>query len=453
MAGINSSSHASPFLRGSMILGLCCIWLTGAVVAEDFEWSWEDDKAQKELDPGQEFNWEWSGGETSKTDGATSPRSRRPDRDTAEPAGREAEATPAVDPAAYNDVMRENIELRKQVAEKERLAENAAKRSAILEKEQTTLQAQINTLASTIESLESQRSAAADDSKNVKELEVKLAQAENEKARLSLQLSELATTVDELKEEGTAVEQVEQPEPEVMSMEPAATVQPGSDLFRQMQEENALLKEKLAEIENVRAQAAKQDDRAEQLVERSKTKEQKLKSQLKAAKETQEEQQEVISGLLRRMPRMEEELEELRARAGGEESVLAVRERELENVREEVRRREYRLIKAERMAAMMSEAREEVQGVTDEQARNMHYNMAVVYAKEGRFKEAEAEYLRAMRIDPSDAAAHYNLAILYDDELKNKNRAVMHYKKYLQLAPDAPDRNEVKQWILRLEVQ
>jgi len=83
----------------------------------------------------------------------------------------------------------------------------------------------------------------------------------------------------------------------------------------------------------------------------------------------------------------------------------------------------------------------------------MHYNMAVVYAKEGRFEEAEKEYLRALRIDPNDPAAHYNLAILYDDELDRKRRAVMHYRKYIQLNPTAPDADQVKQWIMQLEMR
>lgn len=445
---------------GLLGLFLCCILFPVGVLAEDFDWSWEEDKTQqtgsteKEQDPGQEFNWEWSEGETEKTEVPASSRTR-PSGRTAAQSQRE-DTAPAVDPSAYNDLMRENIELRKRIAEKERAADKAAKRAETLAREQKTLQAQLNTLASTMDSLESQRAAAEDGSARVKELESKLVEAESEKKRLSGKLSELADTVQQLEEESAArarEQTIAEPEPETVSPGPTAAVQPGSDLFRELQEENTILKQKLAEIEDSRAKAARLEEEAEQVVDQSRERESDLQQELKAAKETQEQQKEVISGLLRRIPDMEKELKRLRVRAGGEESVLAARERELENIREEVRRREYRLIKAERMAAMMSEAREEVQEVTAEQTRNMHYNMAVVYAKEGRFREAETEYLRALRIDPADAATHYNIAILYDDELNSGKRAVMHYRKYLQLSPDAPDRDQVKQWIMRLEMQ
>ena len=91
--------------------------------------------------------------------------------------------------------------------------------------------------------------------------------------------------------------------------------------------------------------------------------------------------------------------------------------------------------------------------VNNSEKRDMHYNMAVVYAKEHRFKDAEIEYLKALRLDPTDAAVHYNLGILYDDELDEKLKASVHYRKYLRLAPHAPDVNDVRGWLLAIDMK
>ena len=66
--------------------------------------------------------------------------------------------------------------------------------------------------------------------------------------------------------------------------------------------------------------------------------------------------------------------------------------------------------------------------------------------------EAEQEYLKALRIDPTDAFCHYNLGILYDDELGSKRRAAMHYRRYLLLAPYSPDVDHGQEWLNRLEM-
>ena len=118
----------------------------------------------------------------------------------------------------------------------------------------------------------------------------------------------------------------------------------------------------------------------------------------------------------------------------------------------ELQKREQRLIKAERMTAVLEKARDDVAQVSERERRDMHYNMAVVYAKEGRLREAEGEYLRALQIDPNDPAVHYNLGILYDDELNDKGKAAMHYRKYLKLSPHGSDVDAVKSWLLKIEM-
>jgi tetratricopeptide (TPR) repeat protein len=72
--------------------------------------------------------------------------------------------------------------------------------------------------------------------------------------------------------------------------------------------------------------------------------------------------------------------------------------------------------------------------------------------REGRYRDAEEAYLKALEESPNDPDVHYNLGILYDDHLKNDEKAALHYRKYLKLNPYGQDVDQVKSWLMQLEV-
>ncbi len=77
----------------------------------------------------------------------------------------------------------------------------------------------------------------------------------------------------------------------------------------------------------------------------------------------------------------------------------------------------------------------------------MHYNLAVILTEQKNFPAAILEYQKVLEIRPNDADAHYNLAILYDDFLKNNEKALEHYRQYIRVAPNTPESQKVRQWI------
>ncbi len=83
----------------------------------------------------------------------------------------------------------------------------------------------------------------------------------------------------------------------------------------------------------------------------------------------------------------------------------------------------------------------------------MHYNMGCVYRYGKEFKRAEEEFLKALEIDASDAGVHYNLAILYDDDLKDKKKARQHYERFLELAPEDKDAAKVREWLSSIKMK
>lgn len=74
-----------------------------------------------------------------------------------------------------------------------------------------------------------------------------------------------------------------------------------------------------------------------------------------------------------------------------------------------------------------------------------------IYYKMGETEKALAEYSRFVRKDPKDPVAHYNLAVLYDNQTDKHERAIHYYRRYLQLAKEnARDADEVGRriWLL-----
>jgi len=80
----------------------------------------------------------------------------------------------------------------------------------------------------------------------------------------------------------------------------------------------------------------------------------------------------------------------------------------------------------------------------------MHYNMGCMYKLYKQFKNAETEFLKALNLAPDDPNLHYNLGILYDDDLKVKAAAKKHYERFLELSTDEKDRATVQEWLSSL---
>ena len=95
--------------------------------------------------------------------------------------------------------------------------------------------------------------------------------------------------------------------------------------------------------------------------------------------------------------------------------------------------------------AAMSHYREAIR--LDPEHLRAYNNLGVLLSAAGNLKEAEKSFKKMIEIDPAFAVAYKNLGILYDTRLKNKEQAAFHYKKFLELAPDSPDRRLVSAWL------
>lgn len=108
---------------------------------------------------------------------------------------------------------------------------------------------------------------------------------------------------------------------------------------------------------------------------------------------------------------------------------------------------------ARRKAQQAVKVPEELRTKMDKERVDMHFNLAVIYEKNGLFRDAEREYLKCLRIDPKDPGVHYNIAILYDDKINNNSKAMYHYRKFLALRPMGDTAERVRDWITKLELE
>lgn len=77
--------------------------------------------------------------------------------------------------------------------------------------------------------------------------------------------------------------------------------------------------------------------------------------------------------------------------------------------------------------------------------------IGVIARRQGNFVAAEQSYQLAIAADDGYAAAHFNLAILYELYLRRQDKAAGEYARYVELAADPLDTGEVNKWIADLK--
>lgn len=82
---------------------------------------------------------------------------------------------------------------------------------------------------------------------------------------------------------------------------------------------------------------------------------------------------------------------------------------------------------------------------------NTYYNLGVLLQETGRGKEAIIEFEKVISLNPLDINSHFNLALLYDTVVNDRNKAITHFQRYLALNPAASDALTVKERLTELK--
>jgi len=79
------------------------------------------------------------------------------------------------------------------------------------------------------------------------------------------------------------------------------------------------------------------------------------------------------------------------------------------------------------------------------------YNEAVIHLKTEEFRKAQSCLEEAVRLNPRDKDAYYNLGIMYERYLKDKDEAVKCYLRYVFLESDTAKAAVVRGWVKELK--
>jgi tetratricopeptide (TPR) repeat protein len=116
----------------------------------------------------------------------------------------------------------------------------------------------------------------------------------------------------------------------------------------------------------------------------------------------------------------------------------------------ELQKKEAQLQRALNEVARLRSWIEKIKTSSQSEKSTMHYNMGCMYKLYKEYSKAEQEFLKALAISPEDPNIHYNLGILYDDDLDNNEAAATHYGHFLELSANEQDRAQVQEWLSSL---
>ncbi len=102
---------------------------------------------------------------------------------------------------------------------------------------------------------------------------------------------------------------------------------------------------------------------------------------------------------------------------------------------------------SQKMVTKVSKIEKENQKLKMDSLR-LHYNLANTFFEQGQYGRCAVEYRKVVELSPMDADAHYNLAFVSGEFLRDFETAYKHYQQYLFLRPNAQDASIVKDKML-----
>lgn len=82
---------------------------------------------------------------------------------------------------------------------------------------------------------------------------------------------------------------------------------------------------------------------------------------------------------------------------------------------------------------------------------DVRVDLGTCYKNIGKLDIAVQEYRKALEINPNHLNAHKNLAIILAYDLKDTAQAIREFEKVLQIAPGAPDAEQIRQEIQKMK--
>lgn len=82
--------------------------------------------------------------------------------------------------------------------------------------------------------------------------------------------------------------------------------------------------------------------------------------------------------------------------------------------------------------------------ISRKEKASLNQELGAAYTKAKLFPLAIDAYLKSLSLNPDNAELHYNLGLLYQHSEENTKKSLYHFKKYLELKPNAKNKKEVE---------
>ncbi len=217
------------------------------------------------------------------------------------------------------------------------------------------------------------------------------------------------------------------------------------ELLQKTAEENRTLRSELPSLqerlEEVKLAYENSTHERERLVaELAEAKEGSTEEQLKEELQAQQQEETELKNLLKAMHKEVEEVEKRESRARAQLQQLqkdyAAAVDENGSLKQHV----------ETIPGRVTQLAKQHEQLLKETA-DVHYNLGVFLAQTKDYKRAVNEFRKVIELRPDDADSHYNLGMIYAEHLPNRERAMEHFRLYLEMNPHATDATRVKEYI------
>lgn len=141
---------------------------------------------------------------------------------------------------------------------------------------------------------------------------------------------------------------------------------------------------------------------------------------------------------------------------------LQVKEEEIKKLKESLEKAKAVQVNAEEFERVKLDTEESIKIKEEEFDRfkkeyakkeaSLRYNLAVALTNAGMINEAILEYQAVMRLDQAMADAYYNIGVLYEYQ-RDKENALYNFQRYIELAPEAEDIDDVRDWVEQLKAE
>lgn len=321
--------------------------------------------------------------------------------------------------SVYQQVVEENLDLRKEQARFESEAGALRRKNANLLLDIQGLERKRDQLTALVAQLKTPDELAA------------------QMARLNAEKVVLVREIERLRE-SLAVSAL----PATNALPVAVTPAPSSDLFRKLERENADLRQDMARIRATSMNESVGREVAQKSEASLKEEVSRLEAQYKGAAAE-------LESLRRREVALKKALEQQAKKAFDADQAAKKAFEGLRQKEDEAGVAGKKALEAE-VALKQVAAKLEAQAAARSQRTAVPDVMTSAQKNliAGRVKEAEKGYLQAYKSDPRNAAISYNLGVLYGDYLKDYKKAAQYYRNYLALDPKAPDADLVRSWLM-----